>query len=250
MSLVVLQNATNVAPGGVSVPFGATGGSEPYLYSVAPGGAGGSIDVDGTYTSPENPLAVGVDTILVSDSSSPAALTASATIVVNQPLALVADLIKTGLGLSRDQVYLFDQKFNVPNDSRLYVAIGVQSCRPFGNRPRYDGGGSAEAALTAVQSVNMLATISLDVLSRSTEALYRKEQVLLALTSPYAQRQMALNSFFVAPLSTGFVNLSLVEGPAIPYRFQILVSLQYFTRLAGPTEYFDQFGSVEVVTEP
>ena len=52
---------TNVGMG-VKVPFGASGGTEPYTFSVVAGGVGGTIDANGVYTSP---YAVGIVTILV-----------------------------------------------------------------------------------------------------------------------------------------------------------------------------------------
>lgn len=248
MALMVLQNYHSVGPDGVPVPFGVTGGSSPYVWSVALGGAGGSIDGSGNYLSPDS--STGIDTILVSDSSSPTAMTGSATIAVNYPTSLVADIIRTAMGLANEQVYLWDQKIDIPKDSRLYVIVGVQTLRPFGNRPRYSGGGSPGAALVAEQSVNVNATLTIDILSRGPSARDQKEQVLLALSSPYAQAQMELNGFFVAPLSTAFVNLSHLDASAIPYRFQILVNLQYFSRLTTQPSYFNNFPDVAVTTEP
>jgi hypothetical protein len=246
--LTVLQNATACAPGNLTVPFAVSGGSSPYTWAVVPGGAGGTIDSDGTYTSPLS--SIGPDTITVTDSTSPTPQVGSTTMLVGYPLMLVCDIIQNCMGLSGSQVWLWEQKIFIPTDSQLYVAVGVQSCRPFSNRPSYSGGGSAGAPLTATQSVNMQATLTIDILSRGPIARDMKEQVLLALSSPYAQQQMELNSFLVASLSTGFVNLSQVDGAAIPYRFQILVALQYFSTLTTQPAYFSSFGSVAVTPNP
>lgn len=232
MSLTLLQTYTAVNLN-VTVPFGATGGSAPYTYSIAPGGAGGAIDAStGLYTAPS---VSGVDTVIVTDSTS---ATDSGTVLVDYPILLVADIIETAMGLSQGQVYLYNSKINIPIDSRLYVAIGVQSSQAFANRPRYVG---TDSGLTAIQSVNMKTTLSIDILSRSPVALNSKEQVLLALSSPYAEQQMELNSFQVAAISSSLKNLSQIDGTAIPYRFQFLVNIQYFTQLATDAAYFDTF---------
>lgn len=246
MSLSLLQNYHAVAFGGLTVPFGASGGSSPYVFSVLPGGAGGTIgSMTGIYVSPVS--STGQDVIQVVDSTSPTALIATGSVLVCTAIELVCDIIQTAMGLAQDQVYLYDQKYNIPPDSRLYVAVGVNYTKPFGNRPRYVRGSSTFAA---VQSVNMLANLSIHIFSRSTLALNQKEQILLALSSPYAQAQMELNSFFIAPLTTGFVNISAVDGAAIPYHFYLSANLQYFSTLTTNPSYFNTFGSPSVITNP
>lgn len=224
------------------MPFGATGGTAPYTYSLSSDPSGGSIDPSsGLYTSGS---ANCIDTIRVTDSTSAYVETE---IAVMYPLGLVCDIIQTSMGLSQGQVYMWDQKVNIPVDSRLYVAVGIQSCKPFGNRPKYQGGSSTSIN---IQSINMLATVSIDILSRSTLALDLKEQVLMALTSNYAEQQMELNSFFIAGIPTSLVNVSQVDGTAIPFRFQFLCNMQYFSVLPQAIDYYDVFSTPVVTTEP
>lgn len=242
MALSLLQNYRAVTFGSLSVPFGASGGSAPYVFSVLPGGAGGTIGSStGIYVSPASNT--GLDVIQVTDAS---ANVVTGSILVCTALELVCDVIQTSMGLANDQVYLYNQKYNIPPDSRLYVAVGVNYCKPFGNRPKYVGGSST---LAATQSVNMLANLSIHIFSRSTAALNLKEQVLLALSSPYAESQMELNSFFIAPLTTGFTNIGVVDGAAIPYHFYLSANLQYFSTLTTNPSYFGSFQSVDVITD-
>lgn len=240
MALTILQTVSAMAPN-LSIPFGVTGGTAPYVWSVVPGGAGGTIDSStGQYTSPNTS---GVDTVQITDSL---AASAEYDISVCYPLELVCDIIQSQMGLSQGQVYLYNQKISPPNDSRLYVAVGVLIAKPFGNRPAYAG----SSGFKAIQSVNMYNLLSIDIFSRSTAALIQKEQVLLALSSPYAQQQMALNCFSVAPISTAFVNVSELDGAAIPYRFNISVGLQYFATLNTDAPYYDTFSQPTVTAEP
>lgn len=244
MSLQVLQTYTAVTNSqGLSVPFGATGGSSPYLFSVLPGGAGGSIgSLTGIYTAPAT---IGIDVIQVTDSASTPAI-ANASLAVLSAIQLVADIIRSEMGLSQDQVYLYNQKYDIPLDSRLYVAVGMNSLKSFGNRPRYVGGSSA---LTAIQTTNVVASLSIHVFSRSVLALLQKEQVLLALSSPYAESQMELNSFFVAPVTTSISDISVVDGAAIPYHYFFSVNLQYFSQKTTSPAYFSTFPMTSVITD-
>ena len=244
--LAIIQTVRILCPGGIPIPFGVTGGTAPYTWSVAGGGAGGTINAStGQYMSPNS---IGIDTVRVTDH---VAATATYQIAIGTPLMCVAEIIGSQMGLdmtpSNSQIWLWDQKELIPTDSRLYVIVGVNYTKPFGNRPKYDGSGSG---LNAIQSVNMLANLSIDILSRGPAARDLKEQVLLALSSPYAEQQMELNSFFIAPISTNFVNISQVEGAAILYRFNISVNLQYFVTLNTAIDYFDTFSTPIVTTEP
>lgn len=245
MSLTLLQTYTAIANNpGLTVPFGASGGTPPYVFSIVPGGAGGSIiGSTGLYSAPGM---VGVDVVRVTDSTTPTALVSQGSLAILTPLQLVADVIKTAMNLQNTQVYLYDQKYDIPTDNKLYIAVGVNSLKPFGNRPKYSGSGSA---LTAVQSVNILASLSIHILSRSTQALFMKEQVLLALSSPYAEQQMNLNSFYIAPVTTGIVDLSEIDGAAIPYHFNFSVNLQYVSVLQTMPAYFSTFPTAEVTTD-
>lgn len=237
MSLTILQNAESIAPGGQVVPFSGSGGTAPYVYSVLAGGAGGTINAStGYYTSP---TITGVDTVRVTDSL---AATADTTISIRSFLELVCDIIQTEMSLSSDQVYLWDQKFDIPKDSRLYVAVGILSCKPFSNTNQVVDG-------VSIQSTNFSSMVSIDIMSRGASARDRKEEVIMALNSTYAEQQQELNSFRVFPLPVGFVNLSEIDGAAIPYRFNITVAMQYFVTKQTAIDYYDDFSDVVIVSD-
>ncbi len=223
----------------LTTQFLASGGTEPYVYSVQPGGVGGAIDPDtGVYTAPSTP---GGDTIIATDDD---ANTATADILVGTPLQLFCDIIQKELNLQPGRVYLWDQKIMQPEDSGLYIAIGVISCKPFSNINRFNG-----ATGESDQSANFQATLSIDIISRGHEARDRKEEVILALVSDYARTQMAANSFYIAPQSSAFQNLSEVDGAAIPYRFNISVNLLYAARKSQAVPVYDTFSDVDLTTE-
>ncbi len=221
------------------IQFGALNGVPPYTYQVMPGGAGGTINGSGLYTAPASG---GIDTVKVTDA---ALVVAQSTVNVVTPIQLVCKIIRTEMDLDNDQVYLWDQKINIPEDSKLYVAVGVLSVTPFSSNT----GTADSAGLFEVQTSNWLATLSIDILSRGPEARDRKEEIILALGSFYAQSLQEQNSFYIARISTGFVNLSQDDGAAIPYRFNISVNIQYSVTKTKETPYYDTFEDPEVTTE-
>jgi hypothetical protein len=125
-----------------------------------------------------------------------------------------------------------------PTDTNLYVAVSVPSCKPFGNSNRSlsSGGG-----LQSDQFVSMLAVTDIDIISKGPAARDRKEEIILAFNSNYAQQQQDANSFYIGKISTGFLNLSDIDGAAIPYRYRISVNMQYAFQKASPVSRFDTF---------
>lgn len=249
MSLTLAQTYTAIAVG-LTGSFQGYGGTEPYVYSVVPGGAGGTIDPDsGIYTAPDvpnpdpNPNFL-FDTIQVTDD---VAATATAQILVGTPLLLVCEIIQKYMGLDAQHCFLWDQKLFIPNDYGLYVVISVESCKPFSNIIRYDGSGSGQVG---TQTVNMYALLGMDIISRGPAARDQKELVIAALNSQYSQQQQEKNSFYIGKISTSFVNLTNIDGSAIPYRFRINVAIQYAITNNLSSQYFDGFATPTVYTNP
>ena len=236
MTVSLLQNFSMVGFG-AQQNFVAVGGTSPYTYSVLAGGIGGTIDpLTGLYTAPSS---VGQDTINVIDS---VGLKANAAINVGSSIHLVMDILRNELGLASGRVYLYEQKIMMPTDTGLFIAVGILNIKPFGNKRLID------SSMNENQSVNVKADLSIDVISRDTSALLRKEEILMALNSVYAEQQMEAFSFKIFPLTTSFVNISGIDGAAVPYRFNLTVALQYFVKKTAGIDYFDIFNIPQVVT--
>lgn len=229
--LALTQSATAVAAN-IVASFLAVGGTAPYAYAIVPGvggagGSGGTINATtGVYTAPPSVATSPsnlYDTIQATDSLG---AKVSARVLVGTPLLLFCEVLQRELGLPDGRVYLWDQKINQPTDARLYIAVSVPSPRPFANVNRH---ASAGVLLNAEQYVSMFATANIDIISRGPEARDRKEEVVMAFKSDYAERQQVANSFYIAklPPNAGFINLSDIDGDAIPYRYRISVNLQY-----------------------
>lgn len=246
MSLTLAQSFTAVGPG-IFSSFGASGGTAPYTYAVLPGGAGGTINSSsGAYTAPATvptQAAQQFDTIQVTDSTTPTPLTVTSQILIGDPLLLFCDVIQNQLGLANGRVYLWDQKIFQPTDAGLYVAVSTLSCKAFGNNNSHVSSGGG---LNSGQSVNMFALLQVDIISRDNSARLRKEEVLLALLSDYAQKQQEANSFYISKLPPGaqFSNLSAADGAAIPYRFVISVGIQYVFTKVQAVPFIDTFAPV------
>ncbi len=247
MTLTLSQSATATAVN-LTVGFLGVGGTGPYTYAVLSGGAGGTINAStGVYTAPAaissaSPAQL-YDTVQVTDSTTPTPLTATAQVLVGTPLLLVCDILQNQLALDSNHIYLWEQKIFEPTDHGLYVAVSVPSCRPFGNVNYYQSG----SGLTSCQYVAMSARLDFDIISRGPDARDRKEQVLLALYSTYSLQQQDACSFSLGrlPPGVGFINLSGIDGAAIPYRYKISCNMTYAVQQQTAADYFNSFSTVQ-----
>jgi hypothetical protein len=247
MVLSLIQTYT-ACGAGLNVSFSGFGGTAPYSYSVVASvtAAGGTIDaVTGIYTAPFTlPPSVNnaYDVIQVTDAT---AATTTSQILIGSSLILFCDILQTQLGLANDHIYLWDQKLIEPKDYSLYIAVSVLNSKPFGNTNKFNG-----TTLQNVQSINMQDILQIDAISRGPAARDNKANILMALNSQYAEQQQEFNSFYIGKLPYGgnFNNLSSVDGAAIPYRFQIQVTLQYFVTLIQSNNYYDTFNQPTVIT--
>ena len=247
MSVLALTQSLSAIIPNLTSSFLGVGGTSPYSYTVRNGGAGGTINSSsGLYTAPssvgETPQTL-TDTIQVVDS---VGSIATSKILVGTPLHLFCDIIQTYMGLADGRVYLWDQKIMQPTDSGLYIAVSVPRCKPFANNKSYDSNGNA------IQSVNVCATLDIDVISRGPSARDLKEQVILALLSDYSESQQEANSFLIGriPPSSAFLNISGIDGAAIPYRYKISVLMQYAVNNLEATPYFGSFSGPTIYTNP
>ena len=242
MSNLTLSQSISAVAANCLGSFLGIGGTPPYTYSVIPFGAGGTINsTTGAYVAPvvaSSSPKQAYDYIQVTDSLG---ATATARILVGTPLLLMCDIIQNGMNLATDQTWIWDQKIFVPTDSRLYVGLSVPSCKPFGNINSIVS--DPVQGMIQIQATNMSAIVDIDIISRGPDARDRKEQVLLALNSVYAEQQQEANSFYYGKLPAGsqFINLSNLDGAAIPYRYKISFRMQYMYSITSPAQYFGTF---------
>lgn len=239
--MILLQTATAIAPGN-KTSFKGSGGTAPYTYSVVSGG--GSIDAStGLYTAPSIP-SKGV-VIRAVDSSAPTPASATAALKVSGPYKLFLDVIQNFMSLEDNQLYIYNQKVRMPEDDLLYIAVKILMDKPFSNINK-----TAPNGTSVIQTVNFNTMFMIDILSRTTEAMDRRHEVIMALQSVYSKQQQTLNGFAIAKLPTAMLPLNSLEGSAIPFRFNITVGMQYAIQKINNVPYFDTFLDPDVQPDP
>ena len=151
-------------------------------------------------------------------------------------LDFIRDIILHELSLDEDQVVIYNQKWDIPADDRLYITIEYNGTpRILCSRNVYNSVTDAEE-----QNLNTQESIVIGLLSRGLLALQRKEEVLMALASIYSQQQQEENSFqigYVAPIQ----NLSELEASALLYRFDIPIMVFAWYFKTKTSDFYNSF---------
>ena len=223
--MITINTNTDIICIGSKMILSASGGVAPYVFTLISGGDGGEIVDSNFYVAPST-KDKGFQKIKVVDSLG--ASTSKEVTILNH-LEIICNIIKAQMSLAADQVVIYNEKFIIPNDSRLYVMVGVLNEKMFSNNSSGDE-----------VSMNVLQTLTLDVFSRGNSAFSRKEEVVMALHSQYSKNKQTESSFYIGRIPSGFSNVSYEEGISILNRFNISINIGYHVKKKFNFNYYDQ----------
>ena len=164
---------------------------------------------------------------------------------MGEPIKHICDILKNQLSLTNEQIWIYNQKRDIPNDFGIYLVVSFVGQRVIGNTraeiPTAQG-------LYEYQSIHNLANYSIDLFSRGPEVRDMRDQVLMALNSTYSQQIQEEYSFQIARNSFQVTNTSEVEGVAELNRYSISFNVTYMSETSKNIDYFNIF-TKEVITE-
>lgn len=138
-------------------------------------------------------------------------------------LDLLRDIIQQEMCLKDNQIYIYAQPNIIPTDTGLYVVIEYKYSRVYSNRNlNYPTGSGTLSVLTQEQNVNTQEFLTVQLFSRSFEALQRKEEAVMALKSYYAQTIQEKYAFKLS-VNPQILDLTSLEASAMLYRYDIPV---------------------------
>lgn len=159
---------------------------------------------------------------------------------------LLRDILIKEMGLEEERVTIWNQKLNIPPDEKLFIALSYLMGKVYhvqaAERALDDG------SMVEDQTANIQEMIDVHIMSKGTEALFRKEEVVMALASKYSQSVQEAHSFKIAPLPNAFRDNSELEASARLTRFTFTVVILAWYKKTKAIEHYDTF-RVEVDTE-
>lgn len=164
---------------------------------------------------------------------------------MSDPIKHICNILQVQLDLSNEQIWIYNQKRNIPNDFDMYVVVNYLGQRIIGSVRKEV---ATVQGLLEYQSLHNLASFSIDVFSRSNKSRINKDFVIMALNSTYSQQVQENYGFQIARNSFQVTNTSEIEGTAELNRYSISFNVTYMSETTKSIDYFDTFRK-EVITE-
>ena len=161
-------------------------------------------------------------------------------------LQVLVDIIRREMCLKADQVVIYNQRWIVPNDHRVYVSLHVLGSKPYAVNRGYSSTSilnptdeTVTNILNEEQSINSADMISVHVMGYGDETRIRRNDVMFALHSTYAEQQMEKYSFSIGQVPTSFADVSEALGTAMLYRYAITFNVLYAQGVTKTVDYFE-----------
>jgi hypothetical protein len=147
-------------------------------------------------------------------------------------LQIVASILKAHMGLTAEQIWIYNQRRNIPTTSGLFVTVGRVALKVYGNNSTQSGD-----SVTSGQWCQE--TIAINMFSKNMDAMERVPEALAALRSPtsvFTQQQHAIS---IAPIPQSVVDTSEVEGAGMLFRTTITIVVLSAYEQTSTATYFD-----------
>lgn len=168
---------------------------------------------------------------------------------INREIAkIIADILQEELTLDDAHCLLGDQKWRLPEDEALFCVVFDETLKPFGAVKYLDTVTASPTVGSEVQQVAGVHTIRIEIMSFSNEARTRKEEVMMALNSLYAEQQAELAGIQISRPQAP-VNASEAEETARLLRYSINVNvtaLHQKVKVPPQYGYFDKYNGATV----
>ncbi len=250
---LTIQGTKKATRPGLLTSFAAQGGTSPYTYSVAPGGAGGSIDsVSGLYTAPASiptDSRYFYDYIGAVDSMGN---TGQTSISIGDFWQLIAEIFRNQLSLNPQRISLFNQKWDMPKDDDPFVVIYLQNGKPIssGRMPAGPAGSNGKPGWSQVnQWIENNYLVDIHLCGRGYQVTTLVRQFQMAVNSIYSTQVQEANGFYLSPLGSGLTDMSGLDGTAYLYEFVLSYQAYYTDQMVSPAPYFSEFGPLEIVPQ-
>lgn len=160
-----------------------------------------------------------------------------------EPALVICDIIQHELELKDKQVLVYNNRADLDTGQGLQVVVAYLSGRPIANHNEVT---DVQAGMLETQQVQVNELYQIDIMSADTSARRRKEEIVMALASVYAQQLQEKYQMSLARIPSSFVDVSDVEGAARMNRYSMTVAVNALYTKAKAAEYYDNIPSPEV----
>lgn len=155
-------------------------------------------------------------------------------------LKSICSLIQNFLQLDNEHIYIYNNKWKIPKDEGLVVCVGCQGIKTISNNSYFE---EINGDFSECLEVKANASISINIYSYNTEALYKKEQILMALNSTNSQNLQNLKGFKIFRLPNSFLQANERDGTKILNRFILEFNVIYSDLKVNGVDYYDNISN-------
>lgn len=169
------------------------------------------------------------------------------TVALREPIKVIGDILLSELELPPSQIMLAYQRYSIPNNPGLYIALSYLDTQLIGVVS-----GSAPddiVGMIETQSATLRHSIQIDAMSFDDSARTRRAEIVMALGSVFAKQQMERNNLQIARLPTSFSDISSLEEAAFLNRYAIVVACTALSIKTKVPPYFDSFDGKYVTNQ-
>src|SRR4030042_2538711 len=100
---------------------------------------------------------------------------------------LICNIIQNEMDTPAGRIMVKTQNWTPPSDNSYYITVGIRSQKIVSSTNKYNYATDQED-----KAVLTYTTLDINITSKNREAIERKEEIVMALTSPYSQQQQEL----------------------------------------------------------
>lgn len=169
---------------------------------------------------------------------------------------IIADIMGAELELDSSHCLLGDQKWDIPEDKKLFLVVFAQAGAPFGGVTYLDTDEASSTFGKEIQQATVVHDCRIEMMSYDNDARVRQMEPAMALNSFFSQQQAELYRIQIGRAQTP-VNASETETTGRLQKFVIHVNvtaLHQKVKTLPPADYYNKFnvrpGYAETVNPP
>lgn len=160
-----------------------------------------------------------------------------------EPIKVLADILQAEMGLVEGQIMLGLENWKIPKNEGLYVALFYGTETPVGSNNDFDSDTNEE-----IQTLAMLHNVVIEAMSFDESARLRKEEIVMALNSVFAQDHMDKYLMAINTLPQSFQPIPELEDTKQLNKYRITFAMNALHQKIKPVQYYDAFPDPSVTT--
>lgn len=150
----------------------------------------------------------------------------------------ICDILKTELALRDGDIWIYNQRREIPIDKKFYIIVGSVGLKPIGVTRRNS---ATTDGLNDDLSQVFQEQIYIELFSQDTSAPENLPRVIGALNSTYSEQVQEKYGLKIGQVPVTINDISSLEGTSILYRFNITLNVIRAYDQTGEVDYYNTF---------